>query len=122
MLQLLPLCHSLAWLGNSPEQEQDIFGAVCQMEKPNHALPSGGPLLPPALPSRALPNSQRPGLRLCCKSTVTPALPGFTRGNKSRDLAWRAAAHPAGAEEGPAVPWGGYAQLCSRDGERTRPG
>ena len=65
MLQLLPLCRSLAWLGNSPEQEQRSFGAVCQTEKPNHALSSEGPLLPPALLSRVLSNSQRPGLRLC---------------------------------------------------------
>lgn len=69
MLQLLPLCHTPAWLGNSPEQEQHSFGAVCQTEKPNHALSSGGPLLPPVLPSTALPNSQKPDPH-CCRSAV----------------------------------------------------
>lgn len=68
-----------------------------------------------------LAEARSSSLPCCRKSTATPAQPGFTWGNEGRGQARGAAAYPAGAEEGPAVPWGGYAPWCSRDGERTRP-
>lgn len=92
------------WLGNSPEQEQHRFVAVCQTEKPNRALSSGGPLLPSALLNRALPNSPRPGPHLCCAALHVQQL---QLGGKEATVGPGELLLMPGVEEGPAVPWGG---------------
>lgn len=123
ILQLLPLCHSSMAGELSRTRTTQLQRCLPDRETEPCSFVRRAPVSSWATEQTfsTLPEARSSSVPCRSKRTAAPAQPGFTWGSKGHGWARQAAAHPAAAEKGPAVPREGYAQLCSRGEALTWP-